>query len=29
LYLPTEEELRNEMETQKTLFYLQQQEKSM
>lgn len=29
LYLPTEEELRNEIETQKTLFYLQQQEKSM
>lgn len=29
LYLPTEEELRNEIETQKTLFYLQQQEKSI
>lgn len=28
LYLPTEEELRNEIETQKTLFYLQQQENS-
>jgi predicted nuclease of restriction endonuclease-like (RecB) superfamily len=27
LYLPTEEELRAEIETQKTLFYLQQQEK--
>lgn len=26
LYLPTEEELRNEIETQKALFYLQQQE---
>ena len=26
LYLPTEEELRNEIETQKELFYLQQQE---
>ena len=27
LYLPTEEELRNEIETQKTMFYLQQKEK--
>lgn len=27
LYLPTEEELRAEIETQKTIFYLQQQEK--
>ena len=27
LYLPTEEELRNEIETQKTIFYLQQKEK--
>ena len=27
LYLPTEEELRAEIETQKTMFYLQQQEK--
>ncbi|MDI9456284.1 MAG: hypothetical protein QM442_10630, partial [Spirochaetota bacterium] len=27
LYLPTEEELRAEIETRKTLFYLQQQEK--
>lgn len=27
LYLPTEEELRNEIETQKVLFYLQQQER--
>jgi len=27
LYLPTEEELRAEIETQKALFYLQQQEK--
>jgi hypothetical protein len=26
-YMPTEEELRNEIETQKRLFYLQQQEK--
>jgi len=26
LYLPTEEELREEIETQKTMFYLQQQE---
>ncbi len=26
LYLPTEEELRNEIETQKAMFYLQQQE---
>lgn len=29
LYLPTEEELRAEIETQKTLFYLQQQEKEL
>ena len=28
LYLPTEEELREEIETQKTIFYLQQQEKN-
>lgn len=28
LYLPTEEELRAEIETQKTMFYLQQQEKN-
>ena len=28
LYLPTEEELRSEIETQKTMFYLQQQEKN-
>ncbi|MCH5256208.1 MAG: DUF1016 family protein [Lachnospiraceae bacterium] len=28
LYLPTEEELRNEIETQKTMFYLQQKEKN-
>lgn len=27
LYLPTEEELRNEIETQKAMFYLQQKEK--
>ena len=27
LYLPTEEELRNEIETQKVMFYLQQKEK--
>jgi hypothetical protein len=27
LYLPTEEELRKEIETQKTMFYLQQKEK--
>lgn len=27
LYLPTEEELRAEIETQKAMFYLQQQEK--
>ena len=27
LYLPTEEELRNEIEIQKTMFYLQQKEK--
>ena len=27
LYLPTEEELRNEIETQKAIFYLQQKEK--
>ncbi len=27
LYLPTEEELRAEIETQKTMFYLQQKEK--
>lgn len=27
LYLPTEEELRNEIETQKTMFYLQQKER--
>lgn len=26
LYLPTEEELREEIETQKTMFYLQQQD---
>lgn len=29
LYLPTEEELREEIETQKTMFYLQQKEKEM
>lgn len=29
LYLPTEEELRTEIETQKTMFYLQQQEKGV
>ena len=28
LYLPTEEELRNEIEAQKTIFYLQQQERN-
>ena len=28
LYLPTEEELRAEIETQKTMFYLQQEEKN-
>lgn len=28
LYLPTEEELREEIETQKAIFYLQQKEKS-
>ncbi|WP_418462516.1 hypothetical protein [Frisingicoccus sp.] len=27
LYLPTEEELRAEIEAQKTMFYLQQQDK--
>lgn len=27
LYLPTEEELRNEIETQKMMFYLQQKER--
>ena len=27
LYLPTEEELRNEIETQKAMFYLQKKEK--
>lgn len=29
LYLPTEEELRNEIETQKTMFYLQQKEQAV
>lgn len=29
LYLPTEEELRNEIETQKTMFYLQQRERTV
>lgn len=29
LYLPTEEELRNEIETQKAMFYLQQQESAL
>ena len=29
LYLPTEDELRAEIETQKTMFYLQQQEKNV
>lgn len=29
LYLPTEEELRNEIETQKAIFYLQQRENSL
>ena len=28
LYLPTEEELKSEIEAQKTMFYLQQQEKN-
>ena len=28
VYLPTEEELRSEIEAQKTIFYLQQQEKN-
>jgi len=29
LYLPTEEELKSEIETQKAIFYLQQKEKDI